>query len=627
MDDSETMNEDCMSYTLYGKTVDECPDGTNTNEDECSCHCSPTCEPGKTSVPTGDHRDGYYSIGMRNSFNSGAYLYIGNITAKNLSTGIPAGWVYSIKLTSTNHPDDLQLLRDGSDVYKHNIAESSFLTDIDGRNQYYANQAIWQGCTCACPDADLATKCATGGDAESITHWNEETCTCECMLGSPGATDKCPPNMKNGYDGENPDTCKCVCDEEALGCTADQTAVQGEDGCECGCDGKRMSVADAECTSSHENKYFIQDTCSCDCISIEHSSNYACNNGMMELDDECNCVCKELECTGNRVTTLTENGQCLCQCADQEEEEKWTSLDAGHWDADSCEGECMNSGTVCPSPQTFNEETCQCECDDVACGDVKKMVTDIDYPGQCYCECPQSNWEIYNCNKKDSSRWNDSTCECECFANAYSGQIDCGPGSTWNPSACDCSPISTLVLDGAKIVEAGSTTMSFTSESIPDGAIEGATAILSPYTNISENRTVVSVTSGSDNPAGEIQDGDSQDLVQVEINEPATFDTSSVLFQSADQVYHTYKLCDNQSEDECGPHIIMIKASADELLPDFYPRNEGCCFENRDEQNQTNENDWEEYVYDDVKDSMTNNGVECCGDPHICTFFGEKYDM
>ena len=95
---------------LYGKTVDECPDGTNTNEDECSCHCSPTCEPGKTSVPTGDHRDGYYSIGMRNSFNSGAYLYIGNITAKNLSTGIPAGWVYSIKLTSTNHPDDLQLL-------------------------------------------------------------------------------------------------------------------------------------------------------------------------------------------------------------------------------------------------------------------------------------------------------------------------------------------------------------------------------------------------------------------------------------------------------------------------------------------------------------------------------------
>ncbi len=543
MDDSETLNEGCTSYTLYGKTVDECPEGTNTNEGECSCHCA-TQGCNQPRVETWMHGD------------SG-------------------------------------------------------------------------GCICACPDSDLATKCATGGDAESITHWDEETCTCECMLGSPGDTDKCPPNMKNGYDGQDPDTCKCVCDEDALECTDDQTAVQGEDGCGCGCGGKLMSVAIDECESQHEGKYFIPGTCSCDCISLEHDSNWTCNNGMMEINEECDCVCKDLECTGNRVTTLTENGQCLCLCPDQEEAEKWTSLDMGRWNADTCEGICMNSGTTCPSPQTFNEETCQCECNDVACGDVKKMVTNPDVPGQCSCECPNSNWEIYNCNRKDSSMWNESTCECECFANAYSGQIDCGPGSTWNPSACDCSPISTLVLDGAKIVEAGSTTMSFTSESIPDGAIEGATAILSPYTNISENRTVVSVTSGSDNPAGEIgiQDGDSPNVVLVEIDKPATFGTSSVLFEPADQVYHTYKLCDNQSEDECGPRIILIKASADELLPSFYPRNEDCCFENYDEQSQTNENDWEEYVYDDVKDSMTNNLGECCGDPHVCTFFGEKYEM
>jgi hypothetical protein len=546
MDDSETMNEGCTSYTLYGKNVDECPTGTNTNAEECSCHCA--------------------TLGCNQP---------------RVETWMPG--------------------------------------DVGG-------------CICACPDSDLATKCATGGDAESITHWDDENCTCECMLGSPGATDKCPPNMKNGYDGENPDTCKCVCDEDALECTADQTAVQGEDGCECGCDGKRMSVADADCTSSHENKYFIQDTCSCDCVSLEHGSNYACNNGMMEINEECDCVCKELECTGNRVTTLTEGSQCLCQCADQVEAEKWTSLDMGQWDADNCVGSCMNSGTSCPSPQTFNQDTCQCECNDVACGDVKKMVTNPDVPGQCSCECPQSNWEIYNCNRKDSSMWNESTCECECFANAYSGQIDCGPGSEWNPSACDCLAISTRFYL-QDYLPAGSTSAQL--QDMPAEAVEGATAILSPNANISETRTISAVSSGSDNPGGEIQEQGPAGTVSWSV--PTTQNHTSVIIQSEEKVYHRYLLhtCPNSNSNNCPvdheePIIYIGPVSISESMKQYYIMDD-CCYKA----------DGETAAYADgpgdittlslshAQNSMTDSvdGTSCCSDPHVCTFFGEKYDM
>ena len=50
----------------------------------------------------------------------------------------------------------------------------------------------------------------------------------------------------------------------------------------------------------------------------------------------------------------------------------------------------------------------------------------------CKCVC---KFNSSACNNKQT--WNDDTCRCDCNED-FAGMINCAKGYTWNPSTCEC---------------------------------------------------------------------------------------------------------------------------------------------------------------------------------------------
>ena len=198
------------------------------------------------------------------------------------------------------------------------------------------------------------------------------------------------------------------------------TGVPGE--CECQCTG-------SPCSS--DTKIRNQSSCECECNSAMQD---ACSSSQVVVDrgDYCECACepnKKAACV-NEIESISEinhqtgvawsESRCSCMygnCEDVSPSEIQSCLgnDNKYWDAEDCECKC-HSNISCQGNQVVNSSSCECECGSIEqhnCNPGQVVLTQENM--WCTCGCAES--KITNCNAhvSDDTNFNSSNCECECL--------------------------------------------------------------------------------------------------------------------------------------------------------------------------------------------------------------------
>jgi hypothetical protein len=359
-------------------------------------------------------------------------------------------------------------------------------------------------CQCGCQcDPEAKSKCASDGKV-----FDELTCSCECKT--------CGDKMI-----AEPASCDCSCDEKSYQCpNKQQILVENEEktACVCGCSkelfkaieggGEKFMVEESTCSKVCNDETeckvakmirVLEKDCECQCGA---SLIAECVGKGGKIDEKtCECSCEspappyqlskdakypncDLECLPNDkcktpLGVLDATDQCECKCTKEAIDK---CIGKGEPTPPSCDkcGKCNQPIEQCNERQTFNHESCKCECKDVTALQCPEGNTGVD--DKCGCICPQPK-EMFmvvsdpqnsceaTCSAKESCfsenyvtrASKETNCECSCDQEKCRGKKSksvwkdeqnkkegcqcicplkpekCEPGFEWNTEECSCT--------------------------------------------------------------------------------------------------------------------------------------------------------------------------------------------
>lgn len=385
------------------------------------------------------------------------------------------------------------------------------------------------------------------------------------------------------------------------------------------------------CLDSDAHRWSVggENVCSCSC-----RDDY-CPDHQIQNPSTCECECPQA-CGANQVQL----DNCECICDPEKVEQCNAQASIKFWDSDTCECKCKPIS--CVEERSQNPETCECDCDSPTDPTLSQCIGNqvlTDVGGhKCECQCNSTDEMIANCfladptqandaqvnvdfaehleSKGHAMRWNYFTCMCDlekasnigggyCPPQVGSGEffpsdilsctgnsnfdfyfndceckcrpdIECFGNKILNESSCECECSSSRVnfcnsVSGTLLSDENCECVDYPGTSLKSNVLKGSTSV-----NVHDTT---------------IFDGASEAILSPGTNSEETMTLSSSTSQLSD--------FDNVVQTDTSGHITFTTGLANdhpsgtEIAP----------------------------VYGDPPPpTMT-------GDPHVCTFFGETYDM
>jgi len=330
-------------------------------------------------------------------------------------------------------------------------------------------------CKCVCDSSLCKSPLATQ---------DSETCQCYCLKPFTYITEThtciCPDSVKKECEdlGKDFDPSICGCVDGGSGCNKTEESCKDEnenwtllEGCTCGCpeteecQGNKIwnstrceceeqsscDKTEESCKDENEN-WTLLEGCTCGCPKIE-----TCEGGQKWNPELCKCEssCDKTEEDCNLLQHLDD---CECKCTDEAIQQ--CAEDKNKQLTSDCDCRCKSNG-YCEDPaQTFNPDTCQCECvhpheecagyDEATCTCPGCKKTDAE------CKAINPNWRVLkNCTcgcvykavcDDPGQYWDEETCSC---AGCTKTQADCsamGINYAFDENACACYCILTTSL-------------------------------------------------------------------------------------------------------------------------------------------------------------------------------------